>query len=61
MHLLKDPGILIVLFTFFGIVSYVIYKYRQINKELVNVIAFLEKFTKADLVFRFNELESDCR
>ncbi|MBR1753567.1 hypothetical protein IJ732_01910 [bacterium] len=53
-----DPGIFIVLSTFVGTTSYVIVKYKKINKELKKVVSFLENFRKNDLVFRFKEFDS---
>lgn len=57
MHLLLDPGILIVIATFVGITTYVVRKYKRINYELVNLVAYLEKFKKTDLSFRFKEFD----
>ena len=61
MHFLKlllEPSILIVLMTFVGISVYYIKKVKLINKELLTLLAFLKKFKKADLTFRFKELDN---
>lgn len=58
LHLLLDPGIFIVIMTFIGIITYVVKKYRLINKELVNLCNFLENFKKNDLSFRFKEFDA---
>lgn len=61
MHFLKlllEPSILIVLMTFIGISVYYIKKVKLINKELLTLITFLKKFKKADLTFRFKELDN---
>lgn len=62
MHFLKlllEPSILIVLMTFIGISVYYIKKVKLINKELLALITFLKKFKKADLTFRFKELDNE--
>lgn len=61
MHFLKillEPSILIVLMTFIGITVYYVKKIKLINKELLSLIAFLKKFKKSDLTFRFKELDN---
>lgn len=61
MHFLKlllEPSILIVIMTFVGITVYYVKKIRLINKELLGLIEFLKKFKKADLTFRFKELDN---
>lgn len=58
LHLLLDPGILIVIGTFAGIITYVIKKYKLISSELINLVSFLEKFRKTDLSFRFKEFDT---
>lgn len=61
MHFLKillEPSIMIVLITFVGISVYYVKKIRLINKELLTLITFLKKFKKADLIFRFKELDN---
>jgi hypothetical protein len=61
MHFLKlllNPSILIVLMTFIGITVYYVKKIKLINKELLTLIAFLKKFKKSDLTFRFKELDN---
>lgn len=57
MHILLEPGILIVLLTFLGITFYYVKKVKLINGELVSLINFLKKFKKSDLAFRFKELD----
>ena len=56
MHILFDPGIFIVLITFFATTFYYVRKIRLINKQLLSLIDFLSKFKKSDLAFRFKEL-----
>lgn len=61
MHFLKillDPAILLVLMTFTGITIYYVRKIKLINAELLALIAFLKRFKKADLTFRFKELDN---
>lgn len=61
MHFLKillDPAILLVLMTFIGITFYYVKKIKLINAELLALIAFLKRFKKADLTFRFKELDN---
>lgn len=61
MHFLKillNPAILIVIMTFIGISVYYVKKIKLINKELLILIAFLKKFKKSDLTFRFKELDN---
>lgn len=61
MHFLKillDPAILLVLMTFVGITVYYIKKIKRINTELLALMAFLKRFKKADLSFRFKELDN---
>lgn len=61
MHFLKillDPAILLVLMTFIGITVYYVKKIKLINAELLALIAFLKRFKKADLTFRFKELDN---
>lgn len=61
MHFLKillDPAIILVLMTFIGITIYYVKKIKRINAELLALMAFLKKFKKADLTFRFKELDN---
>lgn len=61
MHFLKillDPAILLVLMTFVGITVYYVKKIKLINAELLALIAFLKRFKKSDLTFRFKELDN---
>lgn len=61
MHFLKillDPAILLVLMTFIGITVYYVKKIKRINNELLALLAFLKRFKKADLTFRFKELDN---
>lgn len=61
MHFLKillDPAILLVLMTFTGITIYYVKKIKLINAELLALTAFLKRFKKADLTFRFKELDN---
>jgi len=44
--------------TFIGISVYYVKKIKLINKELLILIAFLKKFKKSDLTFRFKELDN---
>ena len=57
LEILSDPSILVVLFTFFGVIFYYIKKVTFINKELKKLLNFLNTFKKSDLVFRFKELD----
>lgn len=60
MHVLKilfDPAILIVIATFLGITVYYVKKVKSINNELLTLLNFLKKFKKADLFFKFKELD----
>ncbi len=61
MHFLKillDPAIILVLITFIGVTAYYVKKIKLINAELLALIAFLKRFKKADLTFRFKELDN---
>lgn len=61
MHFLKillDPAIILVMMTFIGITVYYVKKIKRINNELLALLAFLKRFKKADLTFRFKELDN---
>lgn len=57
MHLLFDPGVLLVILVFFGIIGYYVKKVRVINKDLGSLLVVLKRFKKSDLSFRFKELD----
>lgn len=57
MHLLFDPGVLLVILVFLGIVGYYVKKVRVINKDLDTLLVVLKRFKKTDLSFRFKELD----
>lgn len=57
MHLLFDPGVLLVILVFFGIIGYYVKKVRVINKDLGSLLIVLKRFKKSDLSFRFKELD----
>lgn len=57
LKILTDPAILIVLATFTGICVYYLKKVKLINKDLTVLLAFLQSFKKADLSYRFKELD----
>lgn len=56
-HILHDPPILIVICTFIFAVSYTIKSYRSIGKNLAIFNAFVSRYKKNDLNFRFNEID----
>lgn len=61
MHFLKillDPAIILVIMTFLGITVYYVKKIKLINAELLALTAFLKRFKKSDLTFRFKELDN---
>lgn len=57
IKILLDPAILTVLVTFIGIMVYLFKKVNMVNKELLNLLNFVNKFKKADLFFNFKELD----
>lgn len=57
LEILKDPAILIVIGTFVGIVIYFVKNVKRVNGDLVYLLNFLRKFKKAELAFRFKELD----
>lgn len=57
LKILLDPGILIVIIAFVSVLAYVIKIYIAVNKELLNIVDFLQNFKKSDLKFRFKELD----
>jgi hypothetical protein len=57
LEYLFNPAILIVLVTFFSFIIYYVTKLNYINLRLVELLSFLKTFKKADLIFRFKELD----
>jgi len=60
MEILKyflNPA-LMTIFLFFAVsLGYSLYKYEKINKQMVLLLAYLKKFKKSDLTFRFKEFD----
>lgn len=56
LEYLLNPAILIVLVTFFSFVGYYVKKVNYINFRLLELLSFLKSFKKADLGFKFKEL-----
>lgn len=57
LEFLFDPAIIVVLVTFTGIMTYFFKKTSAANKELLNLLAFVRSFNKADMAFRFKEMD----
>ena len=57
MHVVKDPPILIVIFTFIFSTIFCTQKYRYVKKELMHFYNFIKDFKKSDLNFRFKEID----
>jgi len=57
LKILTDPAILVVIGTFVGIIIYYLKKMKIINQDLLLLLAFLKKFKKSDLSFRFKEFD----
>ena len=57
MHIVKDPPILIVIFTFIFSTIFCWTKYSYVKKELLHFYNFIKEFKKSDLNFRFKEID----
>ncbi len=57
IHIFTDIPILIVLFTFLFSIIYCVKNYFFVNKNLKILMTFLSNFRKADLNFRFKEID----
>lgn len=58
LYFLFNPAILIVIVTFLSVTVYYTKKVKYINLKLMEINNFLKTFKKADLIFRFKELDS---
>ncbi|MDD3435922.1 MAG: hypothetical protein PHC64_02105 [Candidatus Gastranaerophilales bacterium] len=56
-EILFNPAIVIVVLTFFSILIYYVRKVGYINSELMRLLYILKSFKKADLIFKFKELD----
>lgn len=56
-HILSDPPILIVIFSFISALVYCLKSYKFINKNLNIILEFIEGFKRSDLSFRFKEID----
>ena len=56
-HILKDPPILIVIFTFIFSLIFCTRKYSYVKKQLMYFYNFIKDFKKSDLNFRFKEID----
>ena len=61
MHIFTDIPILIVIISFFISIIYCLNKYTYANKNLKRLVAFLSKFNKNDLNFRFKEIDEGLK
>ncbi len=57
LKLLKDPPVLIIIFTFIGGLSYTLNRYLGVAKDLNQLYKDLEPFTKGNLTYRFEEFK----
>lgn len=57
VHILKDPPILIVIFTFLFSLIFCSRKYIYVKKQLMYFYDFIKDFKKSDLNFRFKEID----
>ena len=57
IKIITDPAILIIIATFVSIMYYIYKQYTYVNKNLLWFKAFLGKYKKADLTFRFGEFD----
>lgn len=57
VHILKDPPILIVIFTFIFSLIFCTRKYSYVKKQLMYFYDFIKDFKKSDLNFRFKEID----
>ena len=57
VHILKDPPILIVIFTFIFSLIFCSRKYIYVKKQLMYFYNFIKDFKKSDLNFRFKEID----
>ncbi|MFI3300664.1 MAG: hypothetical protein R3Y28_04500 [Candidatus Gastranaerophilales bacterium] len=57
LHIFTDIPIMIVIITFCIAVTYCLKNYLNVNKNLKLLFAFISKFKKADLNFRFKEID----
>lgn len=56
-QIILNPAVIIVVVTFLSITFYYIKKVNFINLNLIKLLVLLKSFKKADLVFRFKELD----
>lgn len=56
-HILSDPPILVVIFTFIASMIYCTIKYNMVKKNLNILYTFTSNFKKSDLNFRFKEID----
>ncbi len=52
-----NPALMLIFLFFAFSVGYCVYKYQVINKEMLNLLAFLKQFKKSDLSYRFKEFD----
>lgn len=52
-----NPALMLIFLFFVFSVGYCVYKYQLINKEMLNLLAFLKQFKKSNLSYRFKELD----
>lgn len=57
LHILTDPGILIILGTAISLIVFVVKNFQMVNSNLTWFLQFLEKFKKTDLSYRFGEFD----
>ncbi len=57
IHILTDPAIWIVLTVFFSLLILLFKSYISVSKNLTNIYNFIKNFTRADLNYRFKELD----
>ena len=57
LHIFTDIPILIVMFTFLFSIIYCLKNYFFVSKNLKILLAFISRFKKTDLNFRFKEID----
>ena len=58
IRIITDPAILIIIGTFLSMGYYTYKQYTNVNKNLLWFKAFLSKYKKSDLTFRFGEFDA---
>jgi len=57
LHIVKDPPIMVVVFTFIFSTIFCTRKYNYVKKELNKFYNFIKEFKKTDLNYRFKEID----